>query len=141
MNEKMYIGCSKGSYILRGLIYMFKNMEGSKIANNRDNIVKQLKIKYPKSKEVASNYEITDIHMLDGYVNSCAVKEITDDEISKLKEMKMLFEKIESIYKSFTTEIQWVIKDVHAEGYELPHCIEWGIKDCDDLIPDITKHL
>ena len=126
---------------------MFKNMEdgvyqvSSKIANNWDNIVKELKIKYPKVKEVASNYEITDIHMLDGYINSYAVKEITDDEISKLKEMKMLFEKIEDIYKSFPIEIQKVIKDAHTEGYELPHCIEWGIEDCNDLIPDITKHL
>lgn len=52
----------------------------------------------------------------------------------KIKQLNKMFEKMDTIYNTLSSETQEIILDYHNEDSTVPYCIRWGLNGTSELL-------
>ncbi|MGF7535546.1 hypothetical protein AAGG74_17990 [Bacillus mexicanus] len=58
----------------------------------------------------------------------------TKKDQNRIKEIEVLFKKIEIIYNELDSDVKEFIREFHTEETNIPYCIRWGINNTEELL-------
>jgi calcineurin-like phosphoesterase len=62
-----------------------------------------------------------------------------NNEREQIKQMQRMFEKMDEMYNSFSSETDEIIVNFHNEHSTLKYCIRWGLQACEELLDKDSK--